>query len=41
MSLKKHKYSYHQRRRDNMTPQKFYKDVVKGDSIIKRYKVIN
>ena len=24
------------RRRDNMTPQKFYKDVVKGDSIIKR-----
>ena len=24
------------KRRDNMTPQKFYKDVVKGDSIIKR-----
>ena len=24
------------RRRDNMTPQKFYKDVIKGDSIIKR-----
>ena len=24
------------KRRGNMTPQKFYKDVVKGDSIIKR-----
>ena len=24
------------KRRDNMTPEKFYKDVVKGDSIIKR-----
>ena len=25
------------KRRDNMTPQKFYKDVIKGDSIIKRH----
>ena len=24
------------KRRDNMTPKKFYKDVIKGDSIIKR-----
>ena len=24
------------KRRDNMTPQKFYKDVIKGDSIIKK-----
>ena len=24
------------KRRDNMTPQKFYKDVVKGDSIIRK-----
>ena len=24
------------KRKDNMTPEKFYKDVVKGDSIIKR-----
>ena len=24
------------KKRDNMTPQKFYKDVIKGDSIIKK-----
>ena len=24
------------KKRDNMTPEKFYKDVVKGDSIIKK-----
>ena len=30
------------KRRDNMTPQKFYKDVIKGDSIIKEHtEVIN